>query len=261
MRNAIIFIAVALGLPLALPAGDPPVKDEFSELSKLLHKMVVKQVPREHEEKIDWGTSIPVPDKLFAPGLKRTYVKVGDRQELAHGNWKRVSIRLDDPDRDLKIRVKEFKQGNKGVYRVVIDSEAALRCKGEMQQWLKGLLLVTLDGHAHATIATTMVCDVNVALNVKKFPPEIVVDPKIVDMTLDLRAFDVKQVAAIVKGVRIEGEALRDMGNEIMPDLIRAFMKVSEPLVKDYANQAIAQSLKEGKGKLSAAELLKTAPK
>jgi hypothetical protein len=258
---AIIFIAVAFGLPLAVPAGEAPKKDEFSELSRLLHKLVVKQVPREHEEKIGWGTSIPIPPKLLAPGLKRMYVKVGDRQELAHGAWKRILIKLDDPDRDLRIRVKEFKKGEKGTYRVVIDSEAPLRCYGELNQWLRGLLLARVDGQADATIATTMVCDVNVALNVKKFPPEVSVDPKVVEMTLDLRDFNLKQVTATVQGVRIEGEALREKGNEVMPDLIRAFMKASEPIVKDYANQAIAESLKEGKGKLSASELLKATPK
>jgi hypothetical protein len=252
----------ALGLPLSAPAGDLATKEDFADLSRLIHKMVVKQVPREHEEKIDWGKSTPIPEKLLAPRLPRTYIKVGDQKELAHGNWKRVHVKLEDPDKDLRIKVKEFRKLDKGGYRVVIDSEASLRCDGEMIQWLRGLQLLKVDGQADATIASTMVCDVDIAINFKKFPPDVKVDPKIVELGLDLKDFNLRQISGIIKGnVKIEGEKLRQTGQDVMPDLIRSFMKASEPIVKEYANQAIAQSLREGKGKLSAAELLKAAPK
>ena len=56
---------------LTVVAGDSPTKDDYADLSRLLQKMVLKQVPREYEEKFDWGTSIPVPPKLLAPGLPR----------------------------------------------------------------------------------------------------------------------------------------------------------------------------------------------
>jgi hypothetical protein len=55
----------------------------------------------------------------------------------------------------------------------------------------------------------------------------------------------------------VQGEKVRQLGNDLMPDLIRGLLKASEPLVKDYANEAIAASLKESKGQ----ELLKAAPK
>jgi hypothetical protein len=256
MRYRILLIAMLLGLPFAAPAGDPPSKEDYADLSKLIHKMVVKQVPREHEEKFDWGKSIPVPERLIAPNLPRTFVKVGDKKELAHGNWKRVVVRLDNPDRDLKIKVKEFAKQEKGTYRVVIDAEASVKCDGEMNQWVRGLLILKLDGKADATITTNMVCDVDVKVNFKKFPPDVTVNPTILEMTLDLKEFNLKQVSGT-----IEGEKIRQIGNDLMPDLIRGAMKSSEPLIKDYANKAIADSLKESKGKLSAAELLKAAPK
>jgi hypothetical protein len=258
MRYRFLLAVLVLILPLAAPAGDPPAptKDDFSELSKLIHKMALKQVPRTHEEKFDWGKSIPIPDNLAFPNLPRTYIKVGDKKELAHGNWKRVVVKLENPDKDLKIKVKEFARMDKGGYRMVLDAEAAVRCDGEMNQWVRGLLLLKFDGKADATITASMVCDVDVKINLKKFPPEVNVEPKILEMTLDLKEFNLKQL-----GGSVEGERIRQIGNDVMPDLIRGLMKASEPMIKDYANQAIAQSLKESKGKLSAAELLKAAPK
>ncbi len=251
-RYRICVAALLLGLPLTTPAGETPPKDEFADLSRIIHKRVLKQVPREHEEKFDWGKSIPIPENLIAPGLPRTYVKVGDEKELAHGNWKRVRVKLDDPDKNLKIKVKEFKKLDKGGHRLLLDAEALVHCDGEMNQYIRGLLLLRVTGRADATITSTMTCDVDIKINLKKFPPEVNVEPKIVAITLDLKDFNLTQL-----GGTVQGEKVRKLGNELMPDLIRALLKASEPLVKDYANEAIAASLKETKGK----ELLKVAPK
>lgn len=182
MRRLLILAAMALCLPLAAPAGETPTKDEFADLSRMLHKMAVKQVPREYEEKFDWGKSIRVPEKLRLPNLPRTFIKVGDRMELAHGTWRRLRVKLDDPNKDLKIKVKDLKKLDKGGYRVVIESEALLHCDGELNQWINGLLLFKAVGQADATITSTAVCDVDVSLNIKKFPPELKIEPKIQDL-------------------------------------------------------------------------------
>jgi hypothetical protein len=256
MRRVILFSAVLLGATAAVPAGEVPIKDDYGDISRLLHKIVVKQVPREYEEKFDWGKTIPLPPKLLAPKLPRTFIKVGDRMEVPDGAWKRIHVKLDDPNKDLKIKVKDLKKLDKGGYRVVIDTEALLRCDGEWKQWKNGILLLRVDGQADATIASTLVCDVTVELNIKKFPPELKVDPKIVELSLDLKGFNLNQL-----GGTLQGETFRQLGNDLMRDLLRELLKASEPVVKQYANEAIVQSVKENQGKFSAADLLKAAPK
>src|SRR5438105_14771722 len=118
MRFRIILAATALGLPLAVIAGDAPAKDDYADLSRLIHRMVLKKVPREYEERFNWGSTVPVPDKLPLPNL-RTYLKVGDRLEVPHGAWKRIRVKLNDP-KDFKVKVKEFKKLDTGGYRVVL---------------------------------------------------------------------------------------------------------------------------------------------
>ena len=255
MRFGLILTALVLALPLAVPASEGP-KDEFPELSRLLHKMVVKQAPREVEHKMDWGKSVPAPEKLRLPKVPRTTVKVGDRMELAHGGWKRIHAKLDNPEKDVKIRVKEFRKQEKGPYRVVIDAEAFLRCDGEWDQYLKGITLFKVEAQADTTIASTIVCDVNVAIDFKKFPPEAKVDPTIVDMTLELKEFQLNRL-----GGTVEAEPLRKLANDLLRDMLRDLLKAYEPSVKKYANEAIAESLKENQGKFSVTDLLKAAPK
>ncbi len=256
MRRVMLFAAIVLGAAPLAGAGDAPKKDEYADLSRLLQKIVLKQVPHEFEQKFDWGKTAPLPRRLIAPRLPRKLVKVGDHMEAPNGAWRRIHVKLADPKKDLKIKVKELKKLDKKGYRVVIDSEALLRCDGEWNQWKNGVLLVRVDGQADAAIASTMVCDVDVMVSFKKFPPEVKVEPKIVDLTLDLKSFNLNRL-----GGTLQGEPFRQLGNDVMRDLLRELLKASEPMVKQYANEAIAQSLKENKGKFSTAEMLKTAPK
>src|SRR6516164_11091438 len=94
----IAFATSALALAMFAHAGDEAKRQEerFDDLSRLIHKMVLKQVPREHEEKIDWNKSIPVPERLVFPKLPRTWVQVGNEKQLAHGTWKRIRVKVID---------------------------------------------------------------------------------------------------------------------------------------------------------------------
>jgi len=46
-----------------------------------------------------------------------------------------------------------------------------------------------------------------------------------------------------------------------LKEIVRGIMKASAPLVKDEANRAIVESLKEGKGAISADAIMKALPK
>ena len=54
----------------------------------------------------------------------------------------------------------------------------------------------------------------------------------------------------------MEGERAKELGNQYK-SLLQDLMHSAEPTVKDYANDAIAKSIKEGKGTLSANALFK----
>jgi hypothetical protein len=251
--SRVLAVAGLIALCPLLTAGEKEAPPDYTEFSKLLRQTVLRQVPREHEEKFNWGHTIPVTEPLRLPRL-RAYVKVGNHIEVPHGAWRRVRVKLLDPDRDFRLAVRDLRPVGK-LYRIVIDAEVTVFAQGEWQQWQKGLLLLGENGDATATIATSMACDVDVSFDYSKFPPALDVKPKVAEMTLDLRHFQLLRVNGTV-----EGEKIRALGNDLMRDGLRDFIKAAEPMVKDYANDAIARSLKEGKGKISADALLKIAP-
>src|SRR5206468_227273 len=124
----------------------------------------------------------------------------------------------------------------------------------EFQQWQKGLLLVGADVIADANLTAAIVCDVEASLNFKKVPPALDLTPKVAELGLNLVDFRVRGGPILKKD---KGKLL----TAELKDVARIMVKASEPLVKDYANQAIVESLKEGKGEISADAIMKSLPK
>jgi hypothetical protein len=187
------------------------------------------------------------------PRLRRV-IRVGDKLEMPHGTWRKFKGKLEQPDKNLKIVIKDFKQLDRNTYRVVADVDATVLLQVELQQWQKGLLLLGTEIATDANFTAAIVCDVGVALNLKKFPPELNLNPKVSELGLDFVDFKVRN------GPIIQGE----FGDNLRKDLkegARSLLKAAEPAIKVYANQAIADSLKEGKGTISADAILKAMPK
>ena len=264
MRYLTILTLVLISIPVL--ADDPPTKappdavktKDHAELSRLIHKMVVKEIPKEFEDRSGWGQTVPLTEKLRFPNLPRAKVKIGDKEEYPHGLWKKFRVRVDDPAKDVTIQVREFSRVDSKTIRLALDSEAALIGEGEVQHWQKGLPLGRVSGQADAVLALSMSFDVGVTLSTKKFPPELIVEPKLTELQIDLKEFNLRRVGND-KILELEGESAKNLGND-MKDTLKSLIKALEPEIKSRANAAIEKSLKEGKGNISPAALLKLTP-
>jgi hypothetical protein len=247
-----------------VPAGAdevklPAPKQDYADFSRLIHKMVVKQLPKEFEDHSAWGQMVPLTEPVRFPNLPRTRIRIGNKEGYPNGIWRRYQARIDNPDRDLKINVREFSKLDPKHFRLVLDSDVALTGDGELQNWVKGVALGKAVAQADARLALGMVFEIGMTLDTKKFPPDVNVEPKLTDLRIDLTEFKLRRIANPTTNLVIEGEAAKSLGNDFKESL-KSVIKNFEPEIKNRANEAIAQSLKEGKGNISASALLKMAP-
>ncbi|MBI3407646.1 MAG: hypothetical protein HY040_04730 [Planctomycetes bacterium] len=238
------------------PSEPPPA--DYSQLSKLVQSIVVKEAPKEFVDKSDWGKTIPIPAKLRLPNL-RSYVKVGDRDELPHGLWKKVWAWLDDPAKDLDIQIRDLRKLESGKgYRVHLDATMAFNAVQDVQHWQKGLATFGFSAQAKATITARLELEVGLELKAGKFPPEIKVEPKVVEAKLLLKDFELQRVRPLYGlGASVEGDKARDIGNDLK-GVLQSLLTGHEAEVREKANRAIARALEEGKGNISAGSLFKS---
>ena len=255
-------LCITLGVTILLLVGavgpaDEPAKPgpDLAAFSKIVHKLVVAQLPKEAVDESGWGQTIPAAGKMSLPRL-RQYIRVGDQLEVPHGFWRKVKLSMADPAQDVKLTVREFKPTDQKTYRVVIDAEAKLHGWTETQHWQKGLQLVGFIAEADTMLGLVLECDVAVKLDAKQFPPAVKVEPKVTSMEMELKDFALASVSLRRVGTVLEGEQAREAGNQFK-GLINEALKTFEPRIRAMVNEAIVQSIREGKGQLSGLELLK----
>lgn len=239
-------------------ADQPPRsegKDRYAVLSRLIHKTLAGRLARVHEDASGWGQTIPVPEKLRRPRLRRTYVKVGDHTELPQGTWRKVRVWLDDPDNDLVVDVRALRKLDASTYHLQVDADVQLSGEADVQQWLRGLLLLDATGQADAAVRVRVDCDIKVAL-AGKLPPEVKVEPRVTDLNIDLKDFVLRKVQLHRAGLTVEGDAAGQVGDEFRGAL-QTLLRTAAPRIRAQANEAIARALRECRGTLSAADLLR----
>jgi len=250
-----------LWLPLSWAAGDeadlPAPKKDYTALSKMIHQVVVSQLPKVFNGQTGWGQTIPIPPEGLRLMRRRKTVQVGDHLELPHGQWRKTRGWFEDPQRDLTIQVRDLHPIGKSAYRIALDVEAVLHGETQVEQWQKGILLVGIMGQADARIGIFLECDVALSLG-KGFPPEMKVEPKVTNLKLELKEFNLGHVDATRPGVALalQGAGARDLGNQVR-EALQDLLHNAEPAIMDRANEAIARSIREGKGTFSAASLMK----
>lgn len=240
MRKA-LFAAGAL----SLVCGTSPVraedKPDYSSFARRIQEAIVARMPRQFEDLSEWGKTIPLPADVRFPRLRRTAVKVGDHYEVPHGIWTRTRVWINDPAKSLQIQIRDSRKIDKNTTRLRVDATVAFQGQRERQRWVKGVSLFDISADADAVVAIGLDCDVKVAFDTSKFPPALRIEATVVKAQLALKEFNVRRVGPVV--VVEQGE----LGEELKRTL-QERLKTYEPQVKEYANRAIAESLKGGKG-------------
>jgi hypothetical protein len=224
---------------------------DYSELSRLIQQAAVEKCPKRFEDKSEWGRTIPPPPAVRMPRLRRAVVQVNGHDEFPDGTWKRTLVWLDDPAKDVSIRVLDVQQQETNRYRVKLGATVSFHGERERKRWKNGVQLFGLAVQADAKIAAELTCDVKITLDASKFPPDVVAEPKVVASRLELQEFDLNRVGNV-----LVGEPAHDLGNELK-GLLQELVRMHEGEVKDYANAALAKALKGGQARIPATELLK----
>jgi hypothetical protein len=251
-------VLLAAAVPGAAQTAPAAPSDEAGRaaLAHLIHKAIVAKLPGVYENNSGWGHTVPLPERLRAPRLRRTVVQVGDHMEVPDGPWRKVRLRMENPDRDLQVRVRSFKRLSGTTYRVVVETDAALLAEVDLQRWRNGLELADVTARADVGLNVLVECDVAGRLDAGRVPPRLVLEPEIRDLKLNLTQFTPKQVTLRRAGLVLAGPGVEAAGEEVkgaLQDLLHSL----EPDLKQRAGEALAKALKEGKEPWPAGELLK----
>jgi hypothetical protein len=239
MRNKVLLIGSGVWLIFPLACAYPEEKSPNADLAELIHQAVVAKMPRQFEDRSEWGKTILPPPAFRFPRLRRTFVQVGDHLELPHGTWKRTRVWVSDPAHDLHIRVPEVRKAGKDTTRLRVEATVAAQGERERQDWVNGVRLLKVIVGADALVTVKLDVDVTVAFDPARPLEGVRVSVKVTRAQLELEEFNLRRVGPVVF---LEQGPLGDELKAVLQEHLRAL----EPKVRDYADRAIAQGLRNG---------------
>jgi hypothetical protein len=257
MRFARWFPCLVLSLAAlsvaAQPAPPPKEEDPGAELARLIHKSMTAKMPRSFEDKSNWGRTVPL-DTVRRPGVRRVIIEVDGKPEVPEGNWRKVRVRVDNPERDLRVRVRGLKNVDATTYRLTMETDAELEADAVLQRWKKGLLLADVGAQAHVSVNVF----VDIKLNAKLDTAGLRLDPEVQDVKLKLRDLMPERIALRRAGIVVEGPAVAGLGQEFK-ETLQGLLKDREPEFKKRIQEVVARTMKEERGLAATSAMLKAA--
>jgi hypothetical protein len=241
-----------------LPSATPDDKDAGAALAQLIHQAVTAKLPKVYEDDSGWGHTIPLPDRLRRPRLRRTIIEVDGRPEMPDGLWRKVRLRLEDPRRDLRIRVRSLQRVDATTYRLIVDSGATVRADADLQRWRNGVLMADVTAQTRLLLDVVVDCAITARLEAGRVPPRLRLEPDVKDLKIILKDFRAERVTFLRAGLTVEGEALEGL-NEEFKDSLQGLLQSKQPEIKKRATEALAREFSKDKGPIPLAALLDAA--
>ncbi len=193
--------------PLATDIPEFDVDDAPQGTRTLLKRLIVDILPAKFEETKKWGGQKKVWDgvHLRMDGLN---VKTKRRwKEVNHGTWKKHRVTLVDPEKYLRAKVSNIERVSLGKTSFDLLLAAKLDVHGRLQEWQRGVRLLSISADATADVEVTTHLIVEAKLDTSKIPPGLIIRPRAESAEIHLLDFELHRVS------NADGPIIQELGD------------------------------------------------
>lgn len=213
---------------------DGPSLPDSPSWSEALRAVLLTAIPDKFEDLSHWGRTREVFGGLNFK-QRGFNIRVSERkQNVNNGAWHRYKIELIDPAKNLKLQFHQIRSNRLNQFQFEIHLASKLRCRGDFEHWVLGVKGFNMTVVSEADVRIVAHCQLTVRTepNRKSLIPDIILEPKVVDVDLALTNLDVKRIGEIRGDI---AEGIGDASRHYIENLIQA----QEGRVVKKANEAI----------------------
>ena len=234
MRTAALLVTLLLVRPASAQAD---LALSAAELGSTLRSLLLPCLPNPLvEQSFDWGKQdwAPVGVEWKKKGilLKPEIMK----QLRNEGHWRKIAIVATNPEKSLKLDVKNVKLPEPKRLTFAVDLEMPVKLKFEQQLWRSGHRLYSGETRARCTAVLHLECE-SVTRTEKKpgaLLPDVVFRMRVLEAKLSYRDFVVEHTAGVGgDAAKLLGEAVHETVKQWKPSIERNLLeKANAAIVK-----------------------------
>ena len=195
-----------------MPSADETIemKDAPEWFQNMMQRIVRDNIPDKYVQDKDWGKTEKRWDGLKV--RRRGFLRLSTKRrwkEVNHGVWKRYEIHQVDPDQHLTMRIENVRDAGKGRVGFEVGLTSKLHVHGRRAQWAKGVQVYSISADADADVVMRLWCVVGMKLDVRKFPPDVVMVPEVTKAKLDVTDFRLQSIS------KLDGPVVKQLSKSI----------------------------------------------
>lgn len=195
-----------------------------AQFQPLLINSILDIVPNDYDHTKKWGGTKEIVSGLdvkIRNGKVRTKRR---RKEVNHGTWKRYKVSLVDPQEFFQLKVVDLREESPGMAAFDLVVRAKLDVSGRLQEWQRGVRLFSISADAVADVALRLDCRLTTKLDSSHLPPDILMQPKVVDAEAKLVQFKLRRLS------KADGPVVREFGDGLEKILRKKLADKNEKL-------------------------------
>lgn len=201
---------VAMAQHHATPSDRAASVESSVRVDQLLTNLVLENLPHDYVDEKKWGRQSERWDGVdvkFKDGKIRTHRR---KKMVNHGTWKRYTASLMNPEEEFSVRVTNMRQRPDASMAFDIECSAHVKLHGRQSKWVKGVQFYSLSADGHARLNLSVSMQLKTHLDITKFPPDLIFDPKATAAKIDVEELKIDRISKaggefaqqVTKGVR-----------------------------------------------------------
>ena len=203
------------------------------ELNQFLTGLILKQIPYQYVNDKKWGQQskrwsgvrLRRDDGDGKLETKRKYKMVN------HGTWRKYSGQLLAPEQQFAVQLERVTQNQDGDVHFSVAFDAKLKLDARQSKWVKGVQLYSFSAEGNAQVRLAIECDLAIDLDLSKFPPDLVLSPKVNRADLEVLSFKLDRVS------KLGGEFSQQVTRLARKELDAKIAEKEKKLVKKINNE------------------------
>lgn len=196
-----MFVAASVSAQQVVGASDQDAvnaekeNSEAKELDEFLTRLALDSMPVRYVEDKDWGKQSERWDGLKV-SFKNGRIRTKRRKKMVnHGTWDRYEVSLVDPENRFSVQLNNFQESesNRSTFDVVITAKVNVTAR--QAKWVKGVQLYSISADGSADVQLAISASLGSKMDVSKFPPDIIFDPRIEKAKIELANFRIDRVS------------------------------------------------------------------
>jgi hypothetical protein len=204
-------------------------------LAELAKEAVLKSLKPEYDKQENWGHQKEIVDGYHWQQRADGWHFVKQTKKVNDGTWRQYRVRLDNPERNLKLRFTPPQPGPNSGTAFQAFLTAKLWANGVQEQWVLGVKGLNFHVEGYATIRARLDIVVNVQPVEGASFGTIEVLPQVTGVNLELVDLTLTKVDML------HGDAARELGR-MLKDIVAGEVRKREPEVAAKINAQIQKN-------------------